>query len=231
MRHRVLASDYDGTIAENGTIDAPTLAALVRLRDSGRALVLVTGRELDDLLNVVPEPRVFDRIVAENGVVLYRPATRETLLLAEPPPDALFRALAARGVPFSRGRVIVSTHARNEAAMLDAIRESGLALHAIRNKDALMVLPSGQEKTSGLAIALTELGLSRDECVGVGDAENDLAFLSWCARAVAVANALPAVKAASAVVTTGAAGAGVRELVDALLREDDDDEARSSRPE
>ncbi len=56
-----------------------------------------------------------------------------------------------------------------------------------------------------------------DRTVGVGDAENDQAFLRMCGLAVAVDNALPAVKTIADVVTTEARGAGVRELIAGLL--------------
>ena len=46
MHYLALASDYDGTLATDGRVDNATIAALERLRDSGRRLLLVTGREL-----------------------------------------------------------------------------------------------------------------------------------------------------------------------------------------
>jgi HAD superfamily hydrolase (TIGR01484 family) len=49
MRYHALACDYDGTIAHEGRVDDETIAALGRLRDTGRRLILVTGRELQDL--------------------------------------------------------------------------------------------------------------------------------------------------------------------------------------
>jgi len=55
---------------------------------------------------------------------------------------------------------------------------------------------------------------------GIGDAENDHALLNYCECAVAVANALPAVKAAVDIVTEGDHGAGVRELIDRILKDD-----------
>jgi hypothetical protein len=75
-------------------------------------------------------------------------------------------------------------------------------------------------KASGLAAALAELGLSAHNTVGVGDAENDHAFLSLCEVSVVVANALPALKERCDAVTEGARGAGVVELVDWLLTDD-----------
>lgn len=49
MRFVALATDYDNTIATDGKVAERTWSALERLRQSGRHLVLVSGRELDDL--------------------------------------------------------------------------------------------------------------------------------------------------------------------------------------
>ena len=69
MRYHVLATDYDGTLARHGQVDDATLARLEQVRKSGRRLVLVTGRELDDLKKVFPPFELFDCIVAENGAL------------------------------------------------------------------------------------------------------------------------------------------------------------------
>lgn len=55
MRYLALATDYDGTLATHGQVDEETLDALKRLRESGRKLLLVTGRHLDDLSSVFPQ--------------------------------------------------------------------------------------------------------------------------------------------------------------------------------
>src|SRR5262245_65329584 len=81
MRYLVLACDYDGTLARDGFMDASTAEALRALRDSGRKTLLVTGRELADLFSLLPDLDLFDRVVAENGAMLYRPATKEARAL------------------------------------------------------------------------------------------------------------------------------------------------------
>jgi len=86
-----------------------------------------------------------------------------------------------------------------------------------------MVLPASVNKMTGLGAALAELKLSRHNVVGVGDAENDHAFLNCCECSVAVANAIPAIKERVDLVTNGERGAGVVELIDRVL----DDELRS----
>jgi hypothetical protein len=104
--------------------------------------------------------------------------------------------------------------------VLSAIHDLGLNLQITFNNGAVMVLPVGVTKASGLRGALAQLGLSPLNCIGVGDAENDLAFLDVCGLSVAVANALPSVKERAAFVTTGTRGAGVAELIDQLLATD-----------
>ena len=215
-----LATDYDGTLAEDGQVDAPTLEAVERLKASGRTMVLVTGRELGDLKAVFPELDRFDMVVAENGSLLYLPGTDEERAIAPEPPAVFVELLRARGVsPLSVGRGIVATWEPNETTVLEAIHELGLELQIIFNKGAVMVLPPGVNKASGLAAALDELQLSPINVVGIGDAENDHAFLTMCGCSVAVANALDAVKATADLVTAGARGAGVVEVVDRILGE------------
>ena len=67
-----------------GPVADSTIAALKNLLASGRKLILVTGRELEDLLRVFPRSDLFEWVVAENGCLLYRPATQEQLPLHEP---------------------------------------------------------------------------------------------------------------------------------------------------
>ena len=217
MSYAALATDYDGTIAWEGQVDAPTREALRRARLAGLRLVVVTGRRLADLLDAFPHLALFDRVVAENGAVLYDPSSRSVRVLAGPPPPKLIKVLTDARIPLSVGRVIVATVEPYQDAVLDAIRDLGIEWHVIFNKDSVMALPSGITKGTGLAQVLSDLGVPLERTIGVGDAENDQPFLRMCGLAVAVANALPAVKEAAAVVTAGAQGAGVVELIDRLL--------------
>ena len=231
MRYLVLACDFDGTLATGGMVSDDTRVALQRLRDSGRKIVLVTGRELEDLLAIFPDVEVFDRVVAENGGVVYRPASREHKTLGEAPSPELIDALRARGIsPLSVGHCLVATWQPHETAVLETIRDLGLELQVIFNKGAVMVLPSGVNKATGLEAALLELGLSPHNCVGVGDAENDHALIRLCECGVAVANALPLVQERADWVTREPNGAGVTELMEKLIDGDLADlEGRLSR--
>ncbi|HEY4739408.1 MAG TPA: HAD family hydrolase [Candidatus Acidoferrales bacterium] len=221
MRYLCLATDYDGTIASDGKVAPSTIEALKRVSASGRKLILVTGRIMGDLLATFPDVALFDLVVAENGAVLYNPATQEQRALTEPPPPAFVAELRRRKIqPLDVGECIVATWHPFETQVLEVIRSQGLELQVIFNKGAVMILPSGVNKGTGLTHALDELKLSRHNALGFGDAENDHAFLAICECSVAVANALPTLKERADVVTTASHGAGVEEIIAMLLADD-----------
>jgi HAD superfamily hydrolase (TIGR01484 family) len=221
MFYVALAVDYDGTLAEHGAVDAQTIAAVELVQRSRRRTILATGRQRDDLERVFPRLDLFDRVVAENGAVLYRPGDKTLRLLGEAPPDAFISALRARGVtPLSVGSVIIATTEPQQDAVLAAINDLGLELQIIFNKGAVMVLPSGINKANGVVAALHELALSPINAVAVGDGENDHALLKACGCGVAVANAVPTLLESADWVAPGESRAGVAAVIDALLRDD-----------
>jgi len=220
MRYLALAADYDGTLSTNGVVDDPTLRALERFLASGRKLIMVTGRHLDDLKSTCPHLELFSRVIAENGALLYDPASKNERLLAEATPAIFVDELRRLGVPISAGKVIVATLRPHESTVVDLIHRQALKLNVIFNKDAVMVLPSGVDKGTGLTRALAEIGLSAQGVIGIGDAENDLSFLELCGLSVAVANALEMVKEQVVVVTHALRGAGVAELIEQVLADD-----------
>jgi phosphoglycolate phosphatase (TIGR01487 family) len=216
----LLATDYDGTLAHDGVVDGKTLDAIERLRASGRRLLLVTGRHLPDLVSIFPRLDLFDRVIVENGGVLYNPQTREEKLLCDPPNPLFLAALREKNIPFSAGRTIVATWRPNDTAVLETIRELGLDLQVIFNKESVMVLPSGVNKGTALEQALDEIGISRHNVVSVGDAENDLPFLRMSGCSAVVANALPSLKEHADLVLEKPRGEGVIELINWILADD-----------
>jgi HAD superfamily hydrolase (TIGR01484 family) len=216
-----LAADYDGTLAQDGVVADSTIAALEQFKATGRRVLVVTGRELDDLRQVFERIDVCDCVVAENGALLYNPSTGEERALVSPPPAIFVDALKQRQIsPLSVGRAIVATWEPNEAQVLAIIRDLGLELQIIFNKGAVMVLPTGMNKAVGLRAALDDLELSAHNVVGVGDAENDHSFLRVCGCSAAVANALPSVKEHADIRLQGERGEGVAELLTRICRED-----------
>lgn len=229
MAYRVFATDFDGTIAHDGVVDEPTLAALRRLKAAGVKIVLVSGRELTDFLNIFAEIDLFELLVLENGALLYDPKAQKTELLAPAPPVPLVERLRSQNVPISVGHSVVATVEPHEHAVLSAVRDLQLEWHVIFNKGSVMCLPAGVTKATGLKPALERLGVDPQDVVAAGDAENDHAMLQMVGLAVAPANALQAVKQSADLVTDGARGDGIQQLIDRWLGPGLDDVKISSR--
>ena len=128
----------------------------------------MTGRELEEFLEVCPRPELFDRVVLENGALLYRPGDRTEEVLAARPPDAFLRALVARGVgPISAGRVVVATWEPHRPAIerhpercrvADNRRRCIKSLH----RSGLVVSPRCRGRTNMLAAPATSKTTTKD---------------------------------------------------------------------
>jgi hypothetical protein len=217
---KAIAIDFDGTMTEGGRPHEGLLASLSEARDAGMRLVLVTGRVVTDLLRVFPDvEQWFDVIVAENGAVIRRDGVSRAL--TAPVPLELDGPLVAQGVHFQRGQVLLACSGEDELIVLREIRRLEADCQLIRNRTALMVLPSEISKGSGLLEVLEGLGVSYHSAIGIGDAENDLALLRHCELGVAVGNAVESLKREADIVLTASAGKGVADFLrDRVLGEE-----------
>ena len=153
-------------------------------------------------------------MVLENGPLLYFPAIRELRLISDPVPPALPAALREAAVTdFAVGRGVLATWRPYERAVRDVVRDLDLGWQVVFNKDALMVLPPGVNKATGLSAALEQMRIAPREVIAMGDAENDIPMLKLCGYGVAVGNALPSVKAEADLVVSAERGEGVEEAI------------------
>lgn len=211
--YRAIAIDYDGTLTDTDIPDPAVLAAIRRVRGAGRRVVLVTGRIMRSLLASFPDAeQAFDAIVAENGGVIWLPDVGGRTV-APPVNPVLARALESRGVPVERGDVLLAMLATYDQIVLEEIGRLGLEIQLVRNRGALMALPPGVTKGTGLLEALADLGISAHSTVAIGDAENDHSLVESCELGVAVANAVPSLQEHADVVLGEPAGRGVLALL------------------
>src|SRR5215472_3559072 len=185
MKFRVLALDYDGTIARDGVLSADVRSAIAEARAEGIVVIIVTGRILSDLRSASGDLDFVDAVVAENGAVLSFPGA-ETRVVGQLPPQILFDELRRRGVAFKSGECIVEADASQAPTILATIRELQLPLVILFNRGRLMVLPQAISKGTGLLEALHILRLSPHNAIAIGDAENDHDLLARCELAAAV---------------------------------------------
>ena len=218
MSLRAIASDFDGTLTCSGALSDEVIRALRQAREAGLALVLATGRRLDDIRLVIPDAdALFDALVVENGCIVAR-SGRAPLSLAEPVPDALLLAMRAQAIPAARGTVLLATYAHHRAQVESLVESMGLDVRLCQNRAALMILPGSISKATGVAHALGLLGIDPSQAVGLGDAENDRELLERCGLGVAVADAVDDLKAVADRVLELPDGEGAAALLRELAR-------------
>jgi hydroxymethylpyrimidine pyrophosphatase-like HAD family hydrolase len=186
-----LACDYDGTLAFADRIGPEALAALERARQAGLHLVLVTGRTFFDLTRVCERLDLFDGVVAENGAVLYFPRAGLLRDQAPPTPQRVLADLDHRGIFYQVGRVIVATARADEAGVREALSATGVSLELVYNRSALMLVPQGVTKGTGVRQVIHELALSPHDVLALGDAENDLELFEACGFTGCPGDAVP----------------------------------------
>ncbi len=185
MRLRVIATDYDGTIAIDGVLDPAVRDAITNARKRGLLVVIVTGRILSELRTVAGSLDFVDGVVAENGAVVAFPNGHVTGLGASPPLE-LITKLTERGIDFKVGRCVVELEAEFADLAISLIREMELPLAITFNRSRMMLLPPSISKSSGLRHLLDTFNVSIHNAIGIGDAENDHELLTCCEHGVAV---------------------------------------------
>ncbi|MGA9356979.1 MAG: HAD family hydrolase [Mycobacterium sp.] len=209
---KVVAVDFDGTLTAGGSVAPHALEAIEQARRNGLAIVLVTGRIRGELeAEFSQEADHVDAMVLENGAVIVIEGRAHAL--APPVDGGLGQALAERGVPYRRGEVIIAADGEHAKTVIEVIGELGLDYQITRNRAALMVLPAGITKGTGLATVLAELNLSPHNTVAVGDAENDLSLFGIAEIGAAVADAVSSVRRNADIVLDEPDGSGVAELL------------------
>lgn len=212
MYRRVLAFDFDGTLAVNGDVSPEIEQALEQCRASGHVLFLVTGRRFETVtLGRLGE--LFAGIVWENGAVLSHTASGETYLPFGQLDPRLLKAMEEAGIPFERGLAIAATWTPHDQALWQILSTHGGTTSIEYNKGAVMVLPPGATKGSGLERLLALCSLSPRNVAAFGDAENDLSMLTLAEVSVAVGDAVPAVVETADVLATAPGPQGVLEIL------------------
>jgi hydroxymethylpyrimidine pyrophosphatase-like HAD family hydrolase len=217
MQFKVLALDLDGTIAMNDKVELETLQVLRDAKKSGFSIILVTGRRLIDIAQLGPFEELCEALVAEDGAAIYFPSTQSVSLPFGHLAPEVTANLIKMDIPLDRGMAILSTWVPHDKQVIEALAATGYAATIEYNKGAVMVLPPGATKGTGLIIALRELGYSTHNVIAFGDAENDRSLFEQVELAVAVENASPGIKELADIQLEERNGKGVRNFIRKLI--------------
>lgn len=218
MKLAAIALDYDGTIAVNDVMDPAVRTAIGEARDAGIAVILATGRRLDDLRRVAGDLSCFDVVVAENGAVVDFPLRGRHVVLGHPPDTGFVAELRRRGVFCEVGEALVEADANASAVIIEVIHALELPLVLTFNRGRVMVLPQAVGKSTGLRHALTTLRISIHNTIAIGDAENDHDLLDACEVGIAAEWGSAALRAVADEVIRGSGPPAVAQYLRQLAR-------------
>jgi hypothetical protein len=218
MHLNILALDLDGTLASEGVVAPETWQSLRAIKAAGFVIILVTGRRLSVIPEIGPFDELCEAIVAENGATIYFPRNDNTITPFGRLAGEVIQKLELRGIKVEFGVAIAATWIPHDRDILEILSETGYAATVEYNKGAVMVLPPGATKGSGLKVALDELGYSPRNVLACGDAENDRSLFEQADLAVAVSNAIPTIKNMADAVLSEPNGTGSRSLIEKLLQ-------------
>lgn len=214
MGYRLVAVDYDRTITDETLRAHPeAIETLREARRRGIRTALVTGRFYSFVDKFrARHPGAVDDFVAENGCIGLVDGRKE--VLCEPDGrEGLLTRVKALPVAWAAGEVVISVEALARDRVLPLLPPG---FEAIPNVDALMVVPRGVSKATGLAWLQKRLGIVRSETAGIGDGENDVCFRDLCGFVGTPANGVPGMKAVADVVASKGYGAGTAEILRSL---------------
>jgi hydroxymethylpyrimidine pyrophosphatase-like HAD family hydrolase/CheY-like chemotaxis protein len=217
---KILACDLDGTLAKDGIVAPETWDLLHQAKMSGLTLILATGRVIESFIDNGPFAEFFEAIVAEDGAVVFFPRRDIVKLPFGRLSSMVVQRLEELKIPLERGLSIVATRVPYDEVIHKVLQDINVGVTIEYNNGAVMLLPPGATKGTGLSYALQDLGYSPRNLVACGDAENDCSLLELAELGVAVPNAIPKIKALADVVLSQDSketGTGINVLLRQLL--------------
>jgi phosphoglycolate phosphatase (TIGR01487 family) len=215
-RYRAVVCDVDGTITdEMKHIQCRGIEALREAQGNGYHVMLASGNVLPIAYGLSAFIGLRGPVIAENGgMVSYKDEIFQLqsgdlperayvhLQTAIPGIKRLFTDnWRTTEVGLRRDQDLLQVHDVLKGWALD-IEATGFAIH---------IMERGHSKMNGVRKACELLGISTDDVVAFGDADNDVRMLSECGFGVAVGNASPAAKSAAKHVTQAVNAEGVAE--------------------
>lgn len=186
MEKLLIATDYDGTLSQNGVIDAKTRDAIDRWRKRGRYFGVVTGRGIDfyDTAREVGLP--FDYLIVCTGSLIL--GANKRVLYESRIPAKTFAAIEqtmaqyadivdyskSDGTPRHHYYATFPNQARALAVRNELLPLFGDSVSIFVNGPHINIGNRGTGKAEGVSLVLQHFALPADSAAVVGDDYNDL---------------------------------------------------------
>ncbi|MCK4809115.1 MAG: glycosyltransferase [Candidatus Aenigmarchaeota archaeon] len=216
---RAIITDYEQTITDkipaddfNETdIDRGMLRSMRKLNID---LILATGRNIRYVKKMCKRFTGWRCIVAENGAVIYFPATKKTITINTYYMTRAKKIIKNLNLPGTMaGKVIVRARAVDEQIIKEKLGKLNEKVSIIKNADEIMIVPINVDKGLGLRIAMRYLNIDMDKTVVIGNGENSQSMFMNPGIKIALFNAAEKLKKLADHVTKNTSTRGMRELI------------------
>jgi phosphoglycolate phosphatase (TIGR01487 family) len=215
-RFKAVVCDVDGTITdERKHIQCIGIEVLRKAQENGYHVMLASGNVLPVAYGLSAFIGLRGPVIAENGGMVSFKDDIFQLQSGDLPEKAYVHLQTA--IPGIK-RLFTDNWRTTEVGLrrdqdLRSVQEalSGWELDIEATGFAIHIMQRGHSKMVGVRKACELLGISTEEVVAFGDADNDVRMLSDCGYGVAVGNASPAARSAAKYVSHAVQAEGVAE--------------------
>jgi phosphoglycolate phosphatase len=226
-RLRAVVTDIDGTLTDRDRrLDPTAIDAVRRLEAKGIPVLLATGNVLPVALAIHRCLGLSSPIIAENGGMVYWPMGRGGRIERRSRRSAALRALRtlrAAGLPV---RSLFTDRWRETEVAIEptvSVRKirallSGSPLLVESTGFAIHIMDAHGGKLEATRSVLARLGLTLEDCLTLGDGDNDVGLLREAGVAVSFRSGSPAARRAADYITKARhAGGSVEGVIHAGL--------------
>lgn len=244
MKRKAVFMDIDGTLMERDGVSQRVIDTIQRARALGHLFFVCTGRSLGHMPELLLTADYLDGYVmgcgmhcVMNGRIVHRERVGKEECLAV----ARYSLDQNRGCLYECENRMLAVNAHLDRfetfdsidQLAEALEEAPVSkitiLGPYREEDAAFlsqwfdvydmgsysdVVMHGATKATGMQHMLDYLGISREDCIGIGDAINDLPMIQFAGLGVAMGNAPEEVKRAADAVTETCANDGVAVMIE-----------------
>ena len=224
MKPKTFAVDIDGTITENrsGQINLDALAALRHMKNIGHNVIFVTGRSSVEAYLLSVFGGTTKIAVGENGGCLTSDQNQHVLLGDIKQCQEAFQIIkkeidnVVEKPVFPRMTEVVLERTFDLNLAKQILLENHLDVMLSDSQYAFHINSSGIDKGTGFQKIMTQLSISRNDVIAIGDSATDIPLFRVAKTSIALGNSSEDVKSSATMIMSGKSGDGVIEALDKL---------------